>query len=295
MAANKTVLIPEDHAIMAIPKKGRLNEKTMKLLNGAGLEFVRPERVDVAVCSNLPVTLVFLPASDIATFVSEGNVDLGITGLDHVEETGAVVEKLINLGFGKCSLAVQAPVVSEISGPEALVGMRIATSFPRITRQFFNELNPDVETGIRFLSGSVESACGLGLADAVVDLVETGTTMRAAGLEKIHDVMITEAALLANPQSTHKETIGLLQRRIQGYLTATRFVLMSYNVSRELLAGAIAITPGKRSPTVSPLEDENSCAVSVLVEKKGMSDVMDRLEALGATDILVTTIQNSRM
>lgn len=280
---------------MAIPKKGRLNEKTMKLLNGAGVEFIRPDRVDVAVCSNLPVTLVFLPAGDIATFVSEGNVDLGITGLDHVEESGAVVEKLLNLGFGKCSLAVQAPVAHQITSVDELVGRRIATSFPRITRQFFAELNPDVETGIRFLSGSVESACGLGLADAVVDLVETGTTMRAAGLEKVHDVMITEAALLANPQSTHKEVIRLLQRRIQGYLTATRYMLMSYNVSRPLLAGAMEITPGKRSPTVAPLDDDNSCAVSVLVEKKGMSEIMDQLEAIGATDILVTGLQNSRM
>ena len=102
--------LPSDYAILAVPKKGRLNDKVMKMLDGAGLEYTRPDRVDVAVCSNLRIVLVFLPASDIATFVSEGNVDLGITGQDHILESGVDVEELIELGFGKCSLSVQAPV-----------------------------------------------------------------------------------------------------------------------------------------------------------------------------------------
>jgi len=106
--------IPDDHAILAIPKKGRLNEKCVKLLQGAGLEYTRPERVDVAVCENLPIVLVFLPASDIAKFVGEGNVDLGITGLDHVMESDEDVNVLVELGFGKCSLSVQAPAKSQI-------------------------------------------------------------------------------------------------------------------------------------------------------------------------------------
>lgn len=121
--------IPDDHAILAIPKKGRLNEKCIKLLQGAGLEYTRPDRVDVAVCDNLPIVLVFLPASDIAKFVGEGNVDLGITGLDHVMEADVDVNVLVELGFGKCSLSVQAPVNSKITDVRAQVCAKTVSPF----------------------------------------------------------------------------------------------------------------------------------------------------------------------
>lgn len=288
--------IPDGYAILAVPKKGRLNQQVLKLLDGAGLEYTRPDRVDVAVCTNLPIVLVFLPASDIATFVGQGNVDLGITGLDHVRESAVDVEVLIPLGFGKCSLSVQAPTSSKITDVKAqLCGKRIATSFPKITAEFFNNLDPSKPTSIRELSGSVEAACGLGLADAVVDLVETGTTMRAAGLEEVHVILKTEAALLANKESSHQAVISLLKTRVEGYLTSTRWQMISYNVPRSQLQAALQITPGKRSPTVSPLEEEEWCSVSALVLKKGCSEVMDKLQAAGATDILVYSISNSRM
>ena len=288
--------IPEGHAILAVPKKGRLNEKVMKMLDGAGLDYTRRERVDVAVCTNLPIVLVFLPASDIATFVGEGNVDLGITGQDHILESGVDVDALIELGFGKCSLSIQAPTVSQIKDVKSqLTGKRIATSFPKITADYFQKLDPSNPPHIREISGSVEAACGLGLADAVVDLVETGTTMRAAGLEEVEVIMKTQATLIANKSSKHTSIIELLKTRIEGYLTATRFMMISYNVSREHLAAAILITPGKRSPTVSPLEADDWCAVSSLVEKKAMAEVMDKLQGIGATDILCFAISNSRM
>ena len=288
--------IPDDHAILAVPKKGRLYDKVMKMLDGAGLDYTRPERVDVAVCTNLPIVLVFLPASDIATFVGEGNVDLGITGQDHILESGVDVDLLIQLGFGKCSLSVQAPVAAQVTDVKAaLAGKRIATSFPRIAADYFKKLDPANPPAIREISGSVEAACGLGLADAVVDLVETGTTMRAAGLEEVAVIMRTQATLIANKQSKHKAVISLLKTRIEGYLTATRYMMISYNVGRANLAAAISITPGKRSPTVSPLEAGDWCAVSALVEKKVASDVMDKLQAIGATDILLFAINNSRM
>lgn len=288
--------IPDDHAILAVPKKGRLNAQVLKLLEGAGLEYTRPDRVDVAVCSNLPIVIVFLPASDIATFVGEGNVDLGITGQDHITESGVDVDVLIELGFGKCSLSVQAPVASKITDIRTqLCGARIATSFPKIAAEFFGTLNPDKATSIRELSGSVEAACGLGLADAVVDLVETGTTMRAAGLEEVEVIMKTQACLLSSKTSEHKAIIDLLKTRVEGYLTATRYMMISYNVPRDKLKSVLEITPGKRSPTVSPLEDGAWCAVSSLVLKKGVSEVMDKLTANGATDILIYAISNSRM
>ena len=169
-----------DHCLFAVPKKGRLYEKVTAMLKGAGVEYHREPRLDVAICKDFAMTMVFLPASDIPKYVGEGNVDIGVTGVDIVEEVGLEVERVLDLGFGKCKLCVQAPVASEIKDVKDLAGSRIVTSFPELTKKFFDPLDAEkgVETSITFVSGSVEAACGLGLADAVVDLVETGTTMK---------------------------------------------------------------------------------------------------------------------
>ena len=171
---------PAGNCRFAIPKKGRLYDKVLEMLKGAGIEFRREPRLDIALCVDLPITLVFLPAADIAKYVGEGNVDIGITGWDVVQESQVQVEKIMDLGFGKCQLCVQAPVADKITDVASLAGKRIVTSFPNVTKQFFDPYDAaqGVTTRINFVSGSVEAACGLGLADAVVDLVETGTTMR---------------------------------------------------------------------------------------------------------------------
>jgi ATP phosphoribosyltransferase len=174
---------PPENLKFAIPKKGRLYDKVVEILTGAGLEFRRKDRLDVALCIGLPITLVFLPAADIAKYVGEGNVDVGITGFDVVQESQVQVEKVMDLGFGKCKLCVQAPVVDNYESVEALAGKRIVTSFPNISKAFFMDYDEKfgVTTSVNYVSGSVEAACALGLADAVVDLVETGTTMRVRG------------------------------------------------------------------------------------------------------------------
>lgn len=173
---------PAGNCRFAIPKKGRLYDKVTDMLSGAGIQFRREPRLDVALCVDLPITLVFLPASDIAKYVGEGNVDMGITGLDVVEESDVKVEHVMDLGFGKCKLCVQAPVDRNIKDAELLAGKRIVTSFPHLTKKFFDPLDAKngTTTKINFVSGSVEAACGLDLADAVVDLVETGTTMKVS-------------------------------------------------------------------------------------------------------------------
>jgi ATP phosphoribosyltransferase len=150
------------------------------MLKGAGIEFRREPRLDVALCVGLPITLVFLPAADIAKFVGQGDVDIGITGFDVVSESQVDVEKILDLGFGKCKLCVQAPMADKITNVESLAGKRIVTSFTSISRDFFKTYDDKAGTStqVSFVSGSVEAACGLGLADAIVDLVETGTTMR---------------------------------------------------------------------------------------------------------------------
>jgi ATP phosphoribosyltransferase len=175
---------PPGNCKFAIPKKGRLHDKVIEMLTGSGIKFRREPRLDVALCIGLPITLVFLPASDIAKYVGEGNVDIGITGLDVVKESMVTVDHVMDLGFGKCKLCVQAPVDSKITNVEDLAGKRIVTSFPDLTREFFAPLDKKkgVTTSVKFVSGSVEAACGLGLADGIVDLVETGTTMKVSSL-----------------------------------------------------------------------------------------------------------------
>lgn len=281
--------------LLAVPKKGRLYEKCMKLLEGAGITFDRPNRLDVAHCKDLPITIVFLPAADIASYVGEGNVDVGITGIDVVQESNVDVDIIFDLDFGQCKLCLQAPE-GAYNSPHLLSGKRIVTSFPVLARRFFSQFDtPERQTSIKFVSGSVEAACALGLADAVVDLVETGTTMKAAGLEIVADVLETKAVIIASKSSKHSDVCELLKKRIQGYMTAISYMMIQYNVGRENLTLAVAITPGKRSPTISPLDGGDGVAVSALVKKKEASKIMDKLEEIGATDILLFSITNSRM
>lgn len=288
---------PPGNCKFAVPKKGRLYEKVSAMLKGAGIEYRREPRLDVAVCVGLPITLVFLPAADIAKYVGEGNVDMGITGIDIVEESCVEVDRVMDLGFGKCKLCVQALVSKNITDVSTLAGGRIVTSFPDTTKKFFKPFDEakGVETKVKFVSGSVEAACGLGLADAVVDLVETGTTMRAAGLEVVSEILSTEAILIHNPKSEHDDIVDLIKRRIEGYITATKYSMILYNVSADLLEKAVRITPGKRSPTVTSLDDGNFKAVSSLVLKKEIPKKMDELHDIGATDILVMELSNTRM
>jgi ATP phosphoribosyltransferase len=242
----------DDLLTFAIPKKGRLYEQCVDLLKGCGLRYTRNPRLDIAyVTGPLKLKLVFLPAADIPKFVGVGDVDLGLTGQDMVAETFGlfedssatgeldvkdsyngnhiVIKQLLKTEFGICELAVQAPKVKKLVGPEALSGKRLATSFPNLTSEFFSRICKEKglpQPSIRTISGSVEAACGLGLADGVVDLVETGATMEEAGLEKIGVVLKTQAVLIANPKSHHHALIETIRKRIEGYLFAKKFSMM---------------------------------------------------------------------
>jgi len=288
---------PPGHCKFAIPKKGRLFKKVNELLQGSGIEYHREDRLDVAICKNLPITLVFLPASDIAKYVGDGNVDIGITGTDIVEESNVKVDKVMDLGFGSCKLCVQAPVLDQVTDVSTLAGGRIVTSFPHLTEKFFAPMDAakGVKTKVTEVSGSVEAACGLGLADAVVDLVETGTTMRAAGLEVVGEVLSTESILISNVNSKHEDTVKLIKRRIEGYMLAKKFVMISYNVHNDLLDAALKLTPGKKSPNITSLQNSKFKAVTSLVNNKEQNAKMDELHDLGATDILTFALSNTRM
>jgi len=285
----------DDKCIFAVPKKGRLCEKILPLLNSIDVHYVRKQRLDIAICTSLPNTaLVFLPAHDIPLYTSSGRVDMGITGSDLVAETNSNVEIVTRLGFGKCRLAVQVPQKDGIKDVKALVGKRIATSFPNETRRFFNKIDPENKTEISTVSGSVEVSCALGLSDAVVDLVETGDTMRAAGLEEIATVLASEAVFIVNPQSKHKELATKISKRLTGVLHAQTYVMVEYNILRSKLDDAKKITPGRVSPTLMPLDNPDWIAVKVLVPRNQSNHILDELSVIGAKDIVVTTVSNCR-
>ncbi|KAJ2802679.1 ATP phosphoribosyltransferase (ATP-PRTase) (ATP-PRT) [Coemansia helicoidea] len=291
-----------DRMLFAVPKKGRLYDQCVGLLSDIGIEFNRKPRHDIALVSNMPIALVFLPAADIATYVAKGNVDVGITGLDIIREsqTEHDVAELLRLGFGRCKLQVQTPQANtQVASAQDLVGKRIVTSFINLTRQRFAELEgvadpAQIKTQVRFVSGSVEAACGLGLADGIVDLVESGDTMRAAGLHAIDTVLETESVLITNKHARFPRLAATIKQRVEGILAARRYVLCQYNIRRSALESACRIAPGRQAPTVTPLEQDGWVAVSVMVEKRALADKMDALRDIGATDILVLQIVNAR-
>ncbi|EMC91093.1 hypothetical protein BAUCODRAFT_39222 [Baudoinia panamericana UAMH 10762] len=307
-----------DRLLFAVPKKGRLQQACLDLLTGSDIKFHRHNRLDIALVQNLPLALVFLPAADIPIFVGEGSVDLGITGRDTVAEHEATVPptetsgtvEIMDLGFGACKLQVQVPEKGSIEKPEQLIGKKIATSFTALSQSYFRNLesqgsnshaqpNGDaahggLRTQITTLSGSVEAACALGVADGIVDLVESGETMKAAGLKAIATVVSSSAILIKSKHPSNPKLVDIITARIKGVITAQRYVLCTYNVERRLLHQASQITPGKRAPTVNSLEEDDWVAVQAMVERSKIAEVMDDLAALGATDILVTKLENSR-
>ena len=292
-----TTSIPEGNLLFAVPKKGRLYDRVLKLLTGMGVIFRRKARLDIANSSNMPITLIFLNAHDIAVFVSKGDVDLGITGQDIVAETKSTVTVEKKMNIGQCKLALQAPRDECHKDPKSFAGKRVVTSFPNLAKQYFAKFDAElgVETSIQYVSGSVEAACGLGLADCVVDLVETGTTMRAAGLDVVDYIMTTETVLVSNPNSKYKKLIKQLSSRLTGYQMANSYNMVTYNIERTKVPQASAITPGVQAPTVIALQQEGWVAIQAMVPSKNVPRVMEDLRTLGATGIIAMSIANCRM
>jgi ATP phosphoribosyltransferase len=278
---------------IGLPSKGRLADLSAELLKQAGLSFRRQERSLFARVRELPVDITFLRADDIPVLCAEGAIDLGVTGSDLIAESGADVNTRLALGIGKCRLAVCVPEDSDLRDPAALQGCRIATSFPRVTHEYFASHGADVH--LVPLTGSVEVMISLGVADAIVDLVETGSTLAANRLRVLVDIGRYETLLIQNHQRRHSDVADRVIRRLEGVVIARAYSLLEYNVPRERLSEAEGITPGYNSPTVNDLEDPAWCAVQVMVNRKDVTDVMDRLEAIGATAILETQINNCRL
>jgi len=212
---------------------------------------------------------------------------------------GSLISEVLPLGFGKCKLQIQVPESGPYQTVQQLVGKKVVTSFDTIASDYFGKLDLELGGGkktlIEFVGGSVEAACALGLADGIVDLVESGDTMRAAGLKPIETILESQAVLIRSSSSNHSELINRITSRIAGVIAAGKYVLCTYNVHRDKLALATKITPGRRAATISPLDDPEWVSVSCMVLKATVADTMDRLQGVGAADILITSISNCRV
>jgi ATP phosphoribosyltransferase len=278
---------------IGIPSKGRLEELASELLRQAGLSFRRQDRSLFARCREVPVEITFLRTEDIPVLCAEGAIDMGITGSDLVAESQVELRQRLELGVGNCRLAICVPEDSPIHSPRDLDGCRIATSFPNITTQFLNQHGAHPHVVV--LSGSVEIMITLGVAEAIVDLVETGSTLAANRLRIQDEIGRYQAVLIQNSAARHADLADRVVRRLEGVVIARSYSLLEYNVPRAKLPEAEQITPGFKSPTISALEDPTWCAVRAMVKRDQVIEIMERLEALGASAILETQITNCRL
>ena len=282
-----------DKLRIGIPSKGRLSDHAKGLLQEAGLNFRRQDRSLFASVRGMPVEIIFLRTDDIPLLCAEGAIDLGITGSDRILESAVDLTTRLPLNVGKCRLTVCVPESSSIESAAELDGCRIATSFPNITKSYLAEHQATAH--LVPLSGSVETMISLGVADAVVDLVETGSTLAANHLRILTEIGHYETVLIQNDRGQHAELADRVVRRLEGVVIARSYSLLEYNIPRDQLASAEKITPGFKSPTVNPLEDPDWCAIRVMVKRSDIQDVMEQLEAIGASAILETHISNCRL
>jgi ATP phosphoribosyltransferase len=276
---------------LAVPNKGRLVEPTVQLLRDAGLVFEEHDRALVARVQNFDLDILFVRTNDVIEFVGDGVADLGITGIDLLAETGAELPRIRSLGYGRCRLAAAAPTDSPYRAIEDLAGVRVATAHPNTTRRFFETRRVGVD--VIPISGAVEVAPRLGLAEAIVDLVSTGSTLVMNGLRPIGDVLESEAVLVANPTS-HRQRVAELDAidtMLSAVIAARDRKYLMMNAPRSHLAELEALLPALESPTVIPLAHDGMIAIHSVVGADEVWGLLPRLKAAGASGILVLPIE----
>ncbi|WP_327046286.1 ATP phosphoribosyltransferase [Microbispora sp. NBC_01189] len=278
---------------IAVPNKGALSEGAQTILKEAGYRQRRDSKELVVVDSENSCELFFLRPRDIAVYVGEGTLDAGITGRDMLFDSGSPAEEIMPLGFGRSTFRFAAPAGAH-SGVAGLSGLRIATSYAGLLGKYLADQGVDAR--VIKLDGAVETAIRLGVADAVADVVETGTTLRNVGLEVFGEpIAHSEAILIKRAGAPEANGFQQLIRRLQGVLVARDFVMIDYDIRAERIDEAISITPGMEGPTVSPLHREGWVAVRAMVPRKGHQQVMDQLWEIGAKAVLVTAIFACRL
>ena len=277
---------------VAVPNKGSLADIAAEMLGEAGYSGRRDSRKLVHKDARNGIEFFYLRPRDIATYVGSGALDVGITGRDLLLDSGSEAREIAHLDFGDSTFRFAAPVGSGITDISQLAGKRVATSYPKLVDDFLRERG--VEALTVKLDGAVESAVQLGVADVVADVVSTGATLQAAGLEIFGPVILESTAVLIGGPS-QRDGIDRLLRRLRGVLVARKFVLMDYDLEESKLEAAVAVAGGIESPTVSPLREDGWVAVRVMVLADEANEVMDKLADLGARAILVTAIHAARL
>jgi len=280
-----------DRLRLAIPNKGRLVEPTLALLHDAGLVFEEHDRSLVARVQNFDLDILFVRTNDVIEFVGDGVADLGVTGIDLLSESGVDLPRIRTLGYGHCRLAAAVPADTPHQAVEDLAGLRVATAHPNTARRFFADRHIPVE--VVPISGAVEVAPRLGLADAIVDLVSTGSTMVMNGLRPIGDVLASEALLVANPGalSRRAEALGAIDTMLSAVIAARGRKYLMMNAPASRLGVLEELLPGLESPSVIPLAHAGMIAIHSVVDADAVWGLLPRLKAAGASGILVLPIE----
>lgn len=276
---------------IAIQTKGRLNEDSLALLREAGISIEDSKRKLLAKSDEFPVEVLYLRDDDIPQAVSMGVADVGIVGLNEVEEKNFPVRLVHKLGFGKCRLSLAVPKTENYTGLSYFNGKRIATSYPVILSRFFAEQN--ISADIHTIAGSVEIAPSVGMADAIFDIVSSGGTLVTNGLKEVEKVLFSEAVLIANPNLADEQQ-QLLDQMLFRFEAIERsrglkYVLM--NLPETKISEVTSILPGMKSPTVLPLAQPGWCSIHVVIAEKELWSKIEQLKAIGAEDILVLSLE----
>jgi ATP phosphoribosyltransferase len=276
---------------LAVPNKGRLVEPTLHLLHDAGLVFEEHDRSLVARVQNFDLDILFVRTNDVIEFVGDGVADLGITGIDLLTETGAELPRIRELGYGRCRLAAAVPSDTPYQVVDDLAGLRVATAHPNTARRFFAERQIAVD--VIPISGAVEVAPRLGLAEAIVDLVSTGSTLVMNGLRQVGDVLESEAVLIANPTAHRQraDDVAAIDTMLGAVIAARARKYLMMNAPAAKLAELEALLPGLESPSVVPLAHEGMIAIHSVVGADEVWGLLPRLKAAGASGILVLPIE----
>lgn len=273
---------------LALPNKGRLAGPALQLLRDAGLEVEVSSASLTASARNYELDLLFVRAEDVPEYVADGLVDAGVTGIDLVEERAPGLQAVLELGFGACTLTLAVPRAASVQEPEQLAGCRVATSFPRLTRAYFDER--EIEAQIIEVRGAVEVTPQLGVADAVVDLVATGSTLRLNGLRPIATLLESQAVLVTRAEQPDERWRPLVAM-LSSVIDARGKEYMMMNAPAESLDRIRELIPGLSGPTVMPLADPSMIAVHSVVERATLWRLIPALKEAGARDILVVPIE----
>lgn len=277
---------------IAVPNKGSLSLSAAEILRESGYRQREDSKQLTLTDTENGVEFFYLRPRDIALYVGEGTLDVGITGRDLLKDSGAKAEEVMGLGFGRSRFRFAGPkgVFTDLG---QLAGQRIATSYVGVVRSFLEEHG--IEATVTRLDGAVETSIQLGVADVIADVVETGSTLRQAGLETFGETILESEAVLVTRSGAVPDGFEVFKRRIEGVLVARSYVMMDYDIPSDRVTEAVRLTPGIESPTVAPLHREGWSAVRAMVPRDGAQRLMDELFEIGARGILLADIHACRL